>query len=158
MKPTQARESGQATLELLVILPLVLAMIALVLMAGWWSYCKLAAQNAAYSYAAAIPVRRPDSAGRGPYGDFGAQYTVLASDEGMKPMWQFTLPHPYASAAYAQSRLGGSGLTAGISPEGWSLGAVRQLRETLGQDRPARTVPRATALFLYTPLLGARQP
>lgn len=158
MQPMQVRQHGQATLEFLILLPILLALIALVLMAGWWSYCKLAAQNAAYSYAVFLPTNRSTFHGSGSFGNFGAQYTVLATEQGMKPVWSFTLPHPYSSTGYAQSRIGGSGLTAGISSEGWNLAAYNQLTGNIGLSHPDRTYPRGTAFFLYTPLLGANPP
>jgi hypothetical protein len=155
---TRPHEAGQATLEFLIILPLLLAMTALVLLAGWWSYCKLAAQNAAYSYAVFVPVSRPTVPGSGRAGSYGAQYTVLNTDEGMKPLWSLSLPSAYSDRAFAHSRLGGNGLTIGLSADDLSWAAIQDTFEALTQVSMATRLPRASAYFLYTPLLGAYQP
>ena len=43
------REFGQATMEFLILLPLLLSVIVLIVYGGWWSYSKMSAQNFAYS-------------------------------------------------------------------------------------------------------------
>ncbi len=156
--PSRAPQNGQATLEFLIILPLLLAMTALVLLAGWWSYCKLAAQNAAYSYAVFVPVSRPTVPGSGRAGSFGAQYAVLNTDEGMKPLWSQSLPSAYTDRAFAHSRLGGNGLTVGLSAADLSWESFEETFEALTQVSMTSRLPRASAFFLYTPLLGAHQP
>jgi len=56
-------ERGQATLELVIILPVMGLFVLLIAYVGWWTYLKLAAQNAAYSGAVYMPRERYGLAG-----------------------------------------------------------------------------------------------
>ena len=48
-RSTAKRAAGQATMEFLLMLPLLLAILGLIAYSGWWSYTRLAAENFAYS-------------------------------------------------------------------------------------------------------------
>ncbi len=43
------KESGQATMEFVIMLPLLLAVIVLIVYGGWWGYARLSAQNFLYA-------------------------------------------------------------------------------------------------------------
>ncbi len=51
MKRTWIRrnERGQATMEFLILLPVLLAILGLIAYSGWWSYARLSAQNFVYA-------------------------------------------------------------------------------------------------------------
>jgi hypothetical protein len=76
-------EKGQGTLEFLIIVPMMFLMISLILYAGWWSYGKLSAQNAAYSHAIWAP-RVQLGLGSGRVGNTEASMADLREPIGMK--------------------------------------------------------------------------
>jgi len=149
-------QQGQGTLEFLIIVPMMLLMISLVLYAGWWSYGKLSAQNAAYSYASWAPrVQLGLSIGRIANAD--ASNATLREPIGMKPMWSEDIPHRYDSSTYRYSRLGGAGLTVAVSPRGLSWGEYLDAYEAMGLPSAGFDLPRGTAFFYYSPFMSAHQ-
>lgn len=149
-------EKGQATLEFLVIIPMMFAMVSLVLFAGWWSYAKLSAQNAAYSYGIWSPrVQLPMGAGR--LANYEASDATLAEPIGMKPMWQDHVANVYESEENLYSRLGGTGRTIAISPQEVSWTEFNKIFEQVGLPESSLDMPRGTAFFYYSPFMSAYQ-
>ncbi len=62
-------QRGQATIEFMILLPLLLAVIVLIAYGGWWSYARLAAQNFLYSNCVGVSRSRAMQ----PYSDRGYQ-------------------------------------------------------------------------------------
>lgn len=150
-------ERGQATLEFLILVPMLFLMISLVLFAGWWTYGKLAAQNAAYSYAAFAPLTQVGlNVARA--ANIEASDAVLRESIGMKPMWGEDVPSTYLAQAYGHSRLSGTGLTVSISPRRLSWEEYLELYYATGIPSPGTGLPRGTAFFFYSPLMSASQP
>jgi hypothetical protein len=148
-------ERGQGTLEFLIIVPMMLLMISLVLYAGWWSYGKLSAQNAAYSYAIWSP-RAQLGLGVGRLANTDASDATLMQAIGMKQMWSEDIPHSYDSDVYGFSRLGGTGLTVAVSPAGLPWGDYIEVWEAVGATADL-DLPRGTAFFYYSPFMSAIQ-
>ncbi len=149
-------ERGQGTLEFIIIVPMMLAMISLVLFAGWWSYGKLSTQNAAYSFAAWAPRVQPDLVG-GRQGNWYASDATLREAIGMKPMWSDEVPNVYSSTKYSFSRLGGTGLTVAVSPKGLGWDEFLSVYKALGVGGGDFDLPRGTALFYYSPFMSGYQ-
>ena len=147
-------EKGQATVEFIIIVPMMLLMISLVLFAGWWSYAKLSTQNAAYSYAVWAPLVQTDS-GWGRVANYNASQATLMEAIGMKPMWEEDIPNPYESGSYGYTRLGGTGLTVAVSPQGLSWMELLTAWEAVGAGDTSLDMPRGTAFFYYSPLMSA---
>ena len=148
-------ERGQGTLEFLIIVPMMLLMISLVLYAGWWSYGKLSAQNAAYSYAIWSP-RMQLGLGVGRAANLDASRATLEEAIGMKPMWSEAIPFAYDSYQYAHTRLGGTGLTVAVSARGLSWDEYLAVWEAVGGTSTV-DLPRGTAFFYYSPFMSAYQ-
>ena len=147
-------ERGQSTLEFIIIIPLMFLMISLVLYAGWWSYGKLSAQNAAYSFAVWGPRERP-APETGRVGNFGASNATLNEPIGMKSMWAADFQNIYDANVGQSSRLGGTGLTVAVSPAGMSWADYVATWEAVGLPMRGVDLPRGTAFFLYSPLISA---
>ncbi len=137
-------EEGQATVELVALIPILGLFLLLIAYSGWWTYARLAAQNAAYSGASYIPRERYGFAGN----SLAQRYTVQA-DEGMKRMWESSAADIYAHKEQGWGREGGSGMTVFVSNLGW-----RDFFETFvwGQEDHA---PKGSAFFLYSPFISA---
>ena len=137
-------ERGQATLELVIILPVMGLFVLLIAYAGWWTYLKLAAQNAAYSGTVYMPRDRYGFAG-----NTLAEMNTLHADEGMKPMWDSSAVEIYTHGQHGWSRQGGSGMTVSISSLTWSV-----FWEIFNSEEGAND-PRGTAFFMYSPFMSA---
>ena len=148
-------ERGQGTLEFLIIVPMMLLMISLVLYAGWWSYGKLSAQNAAYSYAIWSP-RAQLGLGVGRVANLDASRATLEEAIGMKPMWSEAIPKTYVSDEFLSTRLGGTGLTVAVSPSGLGWEEYVAAWEAMGETSTV-DLPRGTAFFYYSPFMSAYQ-
>jgi hypothetical protein len=148
-------ERGQGTLEFLIIVPMMLLMISLILYAGWWSYGKLSAQNAAYSYSIWSP-RTQLGLGVGRVANLEASRATLEEAIGMKPMWSEDIPSTYLSKEFGFSRLGGTGLTVAVSPADLAWGEYIEMWEAVGATADL-DLPRGTAFFYYSPFMSAYQ-
>ena len=149
-------ERGQGTLEFLILVPMLFLMISLVLFAGWWTYGKLAAQNAAYSYAVFAPLTQIGlNVGR--VANVEASDATLQESIGMKQLWAEDVQNTYLAEAYGHSRLSGTGLTVSISPRGLSWEEYLEIYEATGIPSPGSRLPRGTAFFFYSPLMSADQ-
>lgn len=137
-------ERGQATLELVIILPVMGLFVLLIAYVGWWTYLKLAAQNAAYSGAVYMPRERYGLAG-----NTLAQQSTLHADEGMKQMWESSTVDIYTHKEHGWTRRGGSGMTIHISALTWS-----KFWEIFSSGGGANT-PKGTAFFMYSPFMSA---
>lgn len=147
-------EKGQATLEFLIIVPMMLVMVSLILFAGWWSYGKLSTQNAAYSYGIWSPrVQLPLGAAR--LANYQASDATLADPTGMKPMWQDHVAKVYNSKYFESSRLGGTGRTIAVSPQEMSPFKWNELWQAIGISNSGLDLPRGTAFFYYSPFMSA---
>jgi hypothetical protein len=149
-------ERGQGTLEFIIIVPMMLAMISLVLFAGWWSYGKLSTQNAAYSNATWAPRLQADFQVVSE-GNWYASDATLREAIGMKPMWSDEVQSVYSSSKYGSSRLGGTGLTVGVSPKGLGWEEFLSVYKALGVGTSDFDLPRGTALFYYSPFMSGKQ-
>jgi len=138
------KEKGQATLEFVIILPVLGLFMLLISYAGWWTYLKLAAQSAAYSGAIFMPRERYGLAG-----NTLAQQSTLHADEGMKQLWESSTVDIYTHKEYGWTRRGGSGMTVHISALPWS-----DFWEIFQSDGGANT-SRGTAFFMYSPFMSA---
>jgi hypothetical protein len=149
-------QRGQATLEFLIIVPMILLMISLVLYAGWWTYAKLSAQNAAYAYGIWSPrVQLGMRVGR--IANLSASEATLSDAIGMKPMWSEDIPNTYTSGPYTHTRLGGTGLTVAVSARGLGWDEWLDVWEAIGLPESDVQLPRGTAFFFYSPFMSARQ-
>lgn len=140
-KPSQ---KGQATLEFVIILPLIGLFMLLIAYAGWWTYLKLSAQNAAYSGGIFMPRERYGLAG-----NTLAQQLTIHADEGMKQLWGSSTVDIYTHKEYGWTRQGGSGMTVNISALAW-----KDFWEIFQSEGGANT-PRGTAFFMYSPFMSA---
>jgi hypothetical protein len=155
-KKASRSERGQGTLEFLILVPMLFLMISLVLFAGWWTYGKLAAQNAAYSYAVFAPLTQIGlNVGR--VANVEASDATLQESIGMKQLWAEDVQNTYLAEAYGHSRLSGTGLTVSISPRGLSWEEYLEIYEATGIPSPGTRLPRGTAFFFYSPLMSADQ-
>jgi hypothetical protein len=155
-KKASRSERGQGTLEFLILVPMLFLMISLVLFAGWWTYGKLAAQNAAYSYAVFAPLTQIGlNVGR--VANVEASDATLQESIGMKQLWAEDVQNTYLAEAYGHSRLSGTGLTVSISPRGLSWEEYLEIYEATGIPSPGSRLPRGTAFFFYSPLMSADQ-
>ena len=155
-KKARRSERGQGTLEFLILVPMLFLMISLVLFAGWWTYGKLAAQNAAYSYAVFAPLTQIGlNVGR--VANVEASDATLQESIGMKQLWAEDVQNTYLAEAYGHSRLSGTGLTVSISPRGLSWEEYLEIYEATGIPSPGTRLPRGTAFFFYSPLMSADQ-
>jgi hypothetical protein len=155
-KKARRSERGQGTLEFLILVPMLFLMISLVLFAGWWTYGKLAAQNAAYSYAVFAPLTQIGlNVGR--VANVEASDATLQESIGMKQLWAEDVQNTYLAEAYGHSRLSGTGLTVSISPRGLSWEEYLEIYEATGIPSPGSRLPRGTAFFFYSPLMSADQ-
>jgi hypothetical protein len=143
-------------LEFLIIVPMMFLMISLILYAGWWSYGKLSAQNAAYSHASWAP-RVQLSLGSGRVGNTEASMADLREPIGMKSMWSDDIPNMYSGDLHGYSRLGGTGLTVAVSPAELGWGEWTQVWEVIGAAEGGADLPRGTAFFLYSPFMSGYQ-
>lgn len=150
-------ERGQGTLEFLIIVPMMLLMISLVLYAGWWSYSKLSAQNAAYSYGTWAP-RLQLGLRTGRVANLRASEATLEEAIGMKPMWAESVPNWYGSDVYGYTRLGGTGLTVAVSPKGLGWEEWLDAWMAIGLAESDIDLPRGTAFFFYSPFMSGPQP
>ncbi len=137
-------ESGQASLEFVIVLPALGLFLLLITYAGWWTYSKLAAQSAAYSGAVFMPRERYGLAG-----NTLAQQLTLHADEGMKRLWESSAVDIYPHPEHGWSRRGGSGMTVYVSSLAWS-----DFWEVFQTASGAHT-PRGTAFFMYSPFMSA---
>lgn len=150
-------EKGQATLEFIIIVPMMLLMISLVLCAGWWSYGKLSAQNAAYAYGVWNPLTQI-GLGFGRLANVDAAGATLREPIGMKPMWAEDIPSWYESDPYLYTRLGGTGTTIAVSPRGLGWDEYGQIWGALGSEGGGEVdLPKASAFFYYSPFMSADQ-
>jgi hypothetical protein len=155
-KKARRSERGQGTLEFLILVPMLFLMISLVLFAGWWTYGKLAAQNAAYSYAVFAPLTQIGlNVGR--VANVEASDATLQESIGMKQLWAEDVQNTYLAEAYGHSRLSGTGLTVSISPRGLSWEEYLEIYQATGIPSPGTRLPRGTAFFFYSPLMSADQ-
>jgi len=152
----RSMEKGQGTLEFLIIVPMMLLMISLVLYAGWWTYGKLSAQNAAYSYGTWAPRTQLDL-GVGRLANRAAGEATLRDPIGMKSMWAEDIPSWYGSRTYGHSRLGGTGMLVAVSPRGLEWEEYIAAWEAVGAADSGLDLPRGTAFFFYSPFMSALQ-
>jgi len=155
-------EKGQGTLEFLIVVPVMFLMISLILYAGWWSYAKLSAQNAAYSNASWAPVTQLGGLDGARAGNFEASQADLREPIGMKSMWGDDIPNSYQCKVGTLKnpcwdRLGGTGLTVAVSPRGLGWEEFAQLWEAVGVAGGDADLPRGTAFFMYSPFMSGYQ-
>jgi len=92
------REKGQALIEFVGVVPLILFCIGLIVISGQWVYLKLNAQNLSYSECSWIPrMSRQDQSGYFP--------SRLNAEQGTNKQWDRDYPNYYS--------VGGSGRTGG---------------------------------------------
>ncbi|NIS78722.1 MAG: hypothetical protein GTO14_00480 [Anaerolineales bacterium] len=153
----RASEKGQATLEFLIIVPFILVLIALVGFAGWWSYARLSAQNAAYGWAVWNAFNKPDASGPkisfGIAGNPDARTATLHSPLGMKEMWGDTVGDIEPHFPNKYWRKGGTSVVIWIAPGDIPF---NKALEIMGGNASGR-VPRGTAFFFYGPFNSARE-
>jgi hypothetical protein len=137
-------DKGQATLEFVIIIPVLGLFLLLITYTGWWTYLKLAAQNAAYSGTIFMPRERYGLAG-----NTLAQLSTLHADEGMKQMWESSTVDIYTHGQYGWSRRGGSGMTVYVSALAWS--DFWEIFKSVG----GANTPRGTAFSMYSPFMSA---
>jgi hypothetical protein len=149
-------EEGQATLEFLIIIPLILALISLIGIAGWWSYAKLSAQNAAYGWAVWNSFNKPQANGPGPIsfgiaGNPDARPATLHSPLGMKEIWGDTVADIEPHYPYWYWRKGGTSVVVWVSPGDIPFNEVFEIWGGGGEGR----MHRGTAFFFYGPFNSA---
>ena len=142
------KERGQATLEFIVIAPLLLFMVALIAYAGWHSYAKLSAQNAAYGWMIFLPTQELDFSKKWTGGWWGARTETLHEPTGMKSMWDDSASRGQLHTEHGQHRSGGESMTIWVFPGEISL----LLRGEVGRGDAESWVPKGTAFFHYAPL------
>ena len=150
-------ERGQATLEFLILVPLIFAMITLIVFAGWWSYSKLSAQNAAYSWTIFNAKNRPTWEGGGRAGNIYAQIDTLHSSEGMKELWGDSIAELYVHSEYKHWRRGGTGVTISISPRDLTFEDVLRIIDATITGDDSIKMPKGNAFFHYGPFNSANQ-
>ena len=158
MKFGKKSQQGQGTLEFIIIVPMMFLLISLVLYAGWWTYAKLSAQNAAYSYAVFAPRTQPIwSFIIGAH--YEAGWATLDNPIGMKQLWveDISKLYKFTDPKFGRTRIGGTGMTVAISPRGMSFEEMRAAWAALGVPDSDVELPRATAFFYYAPLISADQ-
>lgn len=148
-------EKGQATLEFLIIVPLIFALISLIGFAGWWSYAKLSAQNTAYGWAVWNAFNEPTSNGSkistGKAGNPDARPATLHSSLGMKEIWGDTAADIEPHDKYEYWRKGGTSVVIWVSPGDIPF---KKALEIMGGNVSDR-MPRGTAFFFYGPFNSA---
>lgn len=144
LKRRRVLERGQATLEFVIVLPLMGLFILLIAFAGYWNYQKLATQNAAYSGMVFNARSRIGYAG-----NTYAQQATLFADEGMKRMWESSVVEIFTHGQHGWSRQGGSGMTVYVSGLSWS-----DFWAAFQGDGPDDN-PSGTAFFMYSPFISA---
>lgn len=157
LRRKRASEAGQATLEFLIIVPLMLALISLVGLAGWWSYAKLSAQNAAYGWGVWNSFNKPSASGPkisfGISGNTDAMPATLQSPLGMKEIWGDTTASIEPHGDYYFWRKGGTSVIIWVAPGDVSFAQVLDIWAGRSEDR----MPRGTAYFFYGPFNSARK-
>ncbi len=151
MRLTKKNE-GQATLEFIVLVPFIFSMILIIAFAGWWSYTKLSAQNAAYAWTIWNATIKPDAEGIGRYGNVKALQTTLHETTGMKEMWGESAPNPDPHPKFDQFRRGGFAITVWIFPG--KIWPSEKLAEVIWGDAED-IVPRGSSFFFYSPFNSA---
>jgi hypothetical protein len=149
-------EKGQATLEFLIIVPLIFALISLIGLAGWWSYAKLSAQNTAYGWAVWNSFNKPHANGPGliSFGIAGnpdARPATLHNPLGMKEIWGDTTADIEPHDDYYYWRKGGTSVVIWVSPGDIPFNKVFEIWGGSATDR----MPRGTAFFFYGPFNSA---
>lgn len=148
-------EKGQATLEFLIIVPLIFALISLIGLAGWWSYAKLSAQNAAYGWAVWNAFNEPTASGpkisHGRAGNPDARPATLHSPLGMKEIWGNTTADIEPHFPYKYWRKGGTSVVIWVSSGDIPFNKVFEIWGGSAADR----MPRGTAFFFYGPFNSA---
>ncbi len=137
-------QRGQATLEFVLVLPLMGLFVLLIAFAGYWNYQKLATQNAAYSGMVFNARSRIGYAG-----NTYAQQATLFADEGMKRMWDSSVVEIFTHGQHGWSREGGSGMTVYVSGLAWS-----DFWSAFQANGPEDD-PSGTAFFMYSPFISA---
>jgi len=146
-------ERGQATLEFLIIAPLVLVMVALIAYAGWYSYAKLSAQNAAYGWMIFLPTQKLNLDENGELlrvgGFWGARTETLHEPTGMKEMWGDTSSQNRSHSTHGLTRLGGASVTIWVFPGEINL----PKRLEIARDEAEDSVPKGSAFFHFPPFI-----
>ena len=146
------RQKGQATLEFIVLVPFIFTMILIIALAGWWSYTKLSAQNAAYAWTVWNSTIKPNSEGEGRFGNVKALQATLHEMTGMKEMWGESAPNPDPHPDFERYRRGGFGITVWIFPgDIWPLKKLVDVVFGNADD----IVPRGSSFFFYGPFNSA---
>lgn len=148
-------EKGQATLEFLIIAPLILVLIFLIGFAGWWSYAKLSAQNAAYGWGVWNAFNQPTSSGpkisAGRAGNPDARPATLHNLLGMKEIWGDTAADLEPHNKYEYWRKGGTSVVIWVSPGDIPFMKALEIMSGNVDDR----MPHGTAFFFYGPFNSA---
>jgi hypothetical protein len=142
MPPKMQR--GHATLEFVLVLPLMGLFVLLIAFAGYRSYQKLAAQNSAYSGMVFNARSRI-----GFVGNSYAQQATLFADLGMRQMLESSVVEVFALGQHGWSRRGGSGMTVYLSGPQWSDSWP------IFEGGGAEDNPSGTAFFMYSPFISA---
>ena len=154
-------ERGQATLEFLVIAPLLFAMVFLIAYAGWYSYAKLSAQNAAYGWTIFNPTQKPrivsfnKFAGETieyPGGNLSSMDETLHNPLGMKEMGGETVHYLAAQPTIGNDRLGGAYVTIWVFPGEIEAYKYYEVWGGTAEDK----VPKGTAFFHFAPLISGK--
>ena len=157
IKPTPAKnEKGSALIEFVLLAPLIVLLIMFVLFAGWWSYSKLSSQNAAYSRGVTNPLYATFRSG-GAYipEEETAEWVILESPQGMKPMWVDHMSTGWSHHRYYTSRIGGAGYTVIVSPS--EIPAFQSILEFIRfvfVEQSLSRLPKGNAFFFFTPLIS----
>lgn len=76
----QRKAAGQATMEFLILLPVLLALLVLIAYSGWWSYVRLSSQSYLYGDCAAVSRSR---------GYLTATQRGFLAAQNSRRMWQY---------------------------------------------------------------------
>lgn len=156
-KRTPAKnEKGSALLEFVLLAPLIVLLMMFVLFAGWWSYSKLSSQNAAYSRGVTNPFYATFRSG-GAYipEEETAEWVILESPQGMKPMWVDHMSTGWSHHQYRTSRIGGAGYTVMVSPsEIPGFQTIFEFIKFVLFERSSNRLPKGNAFFFFTPLIS----
>ena len=145
------RQKGQATLEFIILVPFIFTMILIIALAGWWSYTKLSAQNAAYAWTVWNSTIKP-SPKTIIAGDQDAIENTLHSPKGMKEMWGETVGDVSVHPEFKWYRRGGFAAKVWIFPgEIWPPEEIINI--IFGKSDVI--VPRGTSFFFYAPFTSA---